>query len=185
MANLLSTGDEFNSYIEFENAFKQYCQSTRVNGERVKFIHSASKYITGDKIPKDTKERLRYERKAERCKHSGKSDCKASFKLSLHAKSPFNYVLRLDQFERNHGDHVLAAESSVVTSVPQQKPKITVDHKMESIVKKILDQTETLSKQQSDAIANILDNLLKRMEKNHTYRVDFIDYPSDAGELIR
>lgn len=181
MANLLHVGAEFHSYLDFQRALDQYCQSTQVNGETVKFTHSSSKYIKNGTFPNDKQQRLQYVMKAERCKNAGKIPCNASYKLVLHAKLDGDHVLRLEKFHGEHSSHIEFVKYDAALIPKPDKPDRSGD-KLQLLVQKICVRAKSMPKDQCDAITEILGNLWERMEKCIVFKVDFSDYSSASRE---
>lgn len=186
MANLLRNGAEFNSHEDFENAIAQYCRNTLVNGQPVEFIHSSAKYIPENAFANDVKQRLVYQSKSRRCACHQSAGCTAKYKLVLHAKVNGDHVLKLENFQGNHNNHVAfttltgAANSAApALAAPQQKPTTNQNNKLKSVIANIMQCCENMPQPQADGVEAILVNLLDRMQKNVTYRVDFTDEPSD------
>lgn len=179
MANQLFKGAEFHSYDDFKYALAQYCNATKVNGNPVEFIHSASKYIQNGTFDDNKHQRLVYKMKAERCKFSTKTKCKASFKLLLHPQSNGDHVLRLDQFDGNHNSHVefVKLDATLAPTVNKQD-----EDELQTLLSKIYNSTKPMPRNQCDAITEILGNLFERIEKSMTFKVDFLDYPSENSE---
>lgn len=181
MANSLVTGAEFNSFEDFEQALKNYCDNTRVNGKPIEFTHLSLKYIPNDTFESAKQQRLVYQWKSERCKLKPSTGCPAEYKLVLHTKSNDNHVLQLDRFDDNHNNHA----EFVDAKLPAHKKSTTNSNdKLTSILKKIMDQCGTMPQPNLDGYAEIFGNFLKRINENVTFKVEFTDYPSGFGEWI-
>lgn len=183
MADLLYVGAEFETYDDFSQAFQQYCQTTQVNGEAVKFVHSAAQYIKNGTLSSDVQNRLTYVRKAERCKFRGKTSCDAGYKLMLHTKVDGHQVLRLDKFNGAHNSHIEFVQyKPILPRTRTNQSDNSSQDKLQKIVKKIADGVKRLPNATCDAITEILESVWYRTEKNITYKVDFTDNPPENSE---
>lgn len=183
---------EFDSFDDFNLAFEEYCQKTKVKGESVKFVQSTCKYIKNDSFKGDEQQRLKYTMKAERCKYARETSCQAAYKLVLHSKANgdnVSHVLRLDQFHGEHSSHVKFAAYDEKLAVQVPKPanadrsnNNSSKDKLESIVEKIYKGIKNLPAEKCDEIAAVLKNVWDRTEKNITYKVEFTDNPLEIGK---
>lgn len=180
---------EFDSYEEFKKEFDAYCQKTKVKGEPVKFVHASAKYIKNNTLPSDEQKRLQYMLKSERCKFAGKSTCEAAYKLVLHSKADGSHVLRLDKFDGDHNSHIPFVEydTKLATKPETVEPSDSNSQdKLEAIVKKIYRGIKNLSDvSMRGSIAEILECLWDRTEKNIAYNVNFTDNPLDGKLFLR
>lgn len=185
MANSLHIGAEFDSYDDFKQAFKRYCQTTKVNGEPVKFVHFRAKYIKNYSVPSGVQQRLQYIMKRERCEFAGKTSCRAAYELVLHTKPNGDRILRLKKFHGEHNSHLVLVQSN-----PESTPKAmdqsdsSSQEKLKKVVKKIQDSVKNWPDSKYDPIAEILENMWDRTMKNITFKVDFTDYPPENGKFL-
>lgn len=177
MANLLYVGAEFDSYDGFNDALDNYCQHTKVNDKKVAFVHTSSQLIKGDFFDSAIQNRLKYKSVTGRCKLHETTGCQAVYKLAIFIKLDGNHVLRLDQFEGQHGSHV-----PIVPNRPAAKANSAKVSELKKICKKISNRCETLPQEQMDAYNQIFETLLDRIESSRTFKVEFVEYTRGFGE---
>lgn len=182
MANLLFVGAEFDSYDNFNRAIAQYCQTTQVNGEFVKFVKNA-KCIKIDKFPKEKREQLIYSSLSGRCKWYKNTGCAAGFTLMLCQNGNGEDVLRLTKFLDAHNNHAIIAPINAPQPNGSNVSNVKMD-KLQLVMTNILEHAKKMPEIQRNAVVDVLENLSMRMEENIMYKVDFTDFATEIGELI-